>query len=265
MTEIEYRSHPAVSRSDLWKIHESPQKYRYAKDNPAESTLALQFGQVLHKLVLEPEEFFNVYAVAPVCDRRTKEGKLAWQDFIDSAAGKTVIAADLYEQAAAMRDAVEAEPLAVKLLNGQRETEFFWTDEMTGEQCKCRVDCLNDSLSCPVIVDLKSTEDASTDGFMRHAINYGYDFQAAMYGDGVERNTGRKALFVFIAVEKKPPYAVNIFQADPLFVERGYGIYRNLLDTYHECRQTGNWYGYLGKNSQINTLSLPAWAARDMD
>ena len=205
MTEAEYRHCPAVSRSELWRLHESPQKFRYYKDNPVEPTQALSFGQVLHKLVLEPEEFFDVYAVAPVCDRRTKAGKQAWQDFEESSAGKTVVSADMYDQAVSMRDSIMAEPFAVRLLNGDREVEFFWTDDLTGEQCKCRVDCLNPNFSRPVVVDLKSTEDASNDGFMRHAVNYGYDFQSAMYSEGVKWNTGENPLFVFIAVEKNPP------------------------------------------------------------
>ena len=72
-------------------------------------------------------------------------------------------------------------------------------------------------------------------------------------------------LFVFIAVEKDPPYAVNILQADELLIRRGYNLYRSLMDTYHECKMSGNWYGYLGKNNQINTLALPSWLAREVE
>lgn len=34
MTEREYRAHPAISRSQLWKLRESPEKFRYYEDNP---------------------------------------------------------------------------------------------------------------------------------------------------------------------------------------------------------------------------------------
>ena len=265
MTEIEYRTHPAVSRSELWKLKESPEKFRYAKDHPAEPTAALLFGQVFHKLALEPETFCREFAVAPECNKRTKAGKEAWDAFCEASIGKTVIDSGVYAQAAAMATSVNAVPLAVKLLQGRKEVSFFWTDEETGEECKCRCDCLNENLSVPIIVDLKSCDDASTDAFMRHAINYGYDFQSAMYSEGVRRNINQDPLFVFIAVEKKPPYAVNILQADYDFIRRGEGIYRKLLDTYHDCKQSGNWYGYLGKENIINCLALPAWASREME
>ena len=265
MTEQEYRQHPAVSRSELWHIHESPLKFKFYKEHPQEPTPALLFGQVFHKLALEPGTFDIEYAVVPKADRRTKEGKHAWAEFMENNAGKTIIPGEMYEQAAEMCKALAAEPFAMKLLNGDREVPFFWTDERTGEECKCRVDCLNTSYSQPIVVDLKSTADASTEGFSKSAINYGYDFQAAMYSDGVERNIRQKPLFVFVAVEKEPPYAVNILQADELLLRRGHRLFREYIEIYHDCKLTGNWYGYLGKSNQINNLALPSWLAKEVE
>ena len=265
MTEKEYRDHPAVSRSELWHIHESPQKFAYHMDNPEEPTPSLLLGQVFHKLVLEPDSFLEEYAVAPKCDRRTKEGKAIWAEFQELAADKTVVPLEMYEQATEMCKSLVAVPFAVKLLSGRREIPFFWRDDLSGEECKCRVDCLNENIGQPIIVDLKSTSDASTEAFTKSAINYGYDFQAAMYSEGVEKNILQKPRFVFIAVEKDPPYAVNILQADELLLRRGYGLYRSFLDTYHDCRLSGNWFGYLGKANQINTLALPSWLAKEVE
>ena len=265
MTEQEYRSHPAISRSELWRIHESPQLFRYFKDHPEDHTPALLFGQIFHKMALEPDSFFDQYAVAPEVDRRTKEGKMLWAEFVERSAGKEVIPADMYEQARAMRDSIAAQPLAMKLLDGQRETPFFWIDDQTGEECKCRTDCLNTNYSRPIIVDVKSTTDASKESFTRDAVKYGYDFQAAMYSEGVSKHIGQMPLFVFIVVEKTPPYAVNILQADELFLRRGANLFRDYIGTYHDCKQTGNWYGYLGKKNQINSLALPAWLAREVE
>lgn len=265
MTDAEYRLHPAISRSELWHIHESPQKFKYQKEHPADPTPALLFGQAFHKLALEPETFFDEYAVAPDVDRRTREGKQAWKEFLEEAEGKTAITAEMYDQAAAMCAAIAEEPLAVKLLDGPREVPFFWRDNVTGEECKCRVDCLNRNYSQPIVVDVKSTGDASTEMFTKDAIKYGYDFQSAWYNTGVEANIMEKPLFVFIAVEKAPPHAVNILQADELLLRRGEGLCRSFLDIYHDCRQSGNWYGYLGKQNQINNLALPSWLAREVE
>lgn len=264
MTEAEYRRHPAVSRSELWNIRESPQKFKYYKENPPEPTPSLLFGQVFHKMLLEPDTFNDEFVVAPEANRRTKEGKQMWEAFAADHENQTIIPVEMYAQSKEMCEAVKREPLAVKLLNGAAEVPFFWTDTQTGEGCKCRVDCLNTRYSRPIIVDLKSAADAGTDSFTRDAIRYGYDFQAAMYQEGVERNIRQSPTFVFIVVEKDPPYAVNILQADELLLHRGRTLYREFLDIYHDCKTTGNWYGYLGKHNQINNLALPSWLAKEI-
>lgn len=264
MTEKEYRQHPAISRSELWHIRESPQKFKYYKENPPEPTPALLFGQVFHKMLLEPETFNDEFVVAPETNRRTKKGKQMWEAFVADHENQTIIPVEMYAQSKEMCESVKRETLAVKLLNGAAEVPFFWTDEMTGEECKCRVDVLNTEYSQPIIVDVKTTADASTEAFIRSAINYGYDLQSAMYSDGVEKNIGKKPLFVFIAVEKEPPYAVNILQADELLLRRGYDLFREYIGIYHDCKMTGNFYGYLGRLNQINNLALPAWLAKEV-
>lgn len=264
MTEKEYRQHPAISRSELWHIRESPQKFKYYKENPTEPTPSLLFGQVFHKILLEPGTFDEEFVVAPEVNRRTKEGKQILANFVSEHENQTIIPVEMCAQAKEMCEAVKEEPLAAKLLNGATEVPFFWTDEMTGESCKCRVDVLNTAYSQPIIVDVKTTADASTESFIRSAINYGYDFQAAMYSEGVEKNIGKKPLFVFIAVEKDPPFSVNILQADELMLRRGYDLFREYIGIYHDCKTSGNWYGYLGKLNQINNLALPSYLAKEV-
>lgn len=265
MTEKEYRNHPAISRSELFKIKESPEKFRYYKDNPEPPTPALIFGQLFHAMALQPDTVKEQFAIAPNVDRRTKAGKEAYAEFEQYAQGKTVVAAEMAELAAEMCNALMNNENARKLLDGDKESEFFWIDELTGEECKCRTDVLTRIGDLNIIVDLKSAESAATENFTKDAVKYGYDFQSAMYKTGVEKNTGKTYIFVFIVVEKKPPYAVNILQADDLFVRRGYDIFRELIGIYHDCKQTGNWYGYLGKFNQINSLALPSWLAKEVE
>lgn len=261
MTEKEYRSYPAISRSELWRIRESPEKFKFFHEHPEPPTPALVFGQAFHKMALEPDDFYNDFAVAPNVDRRTKEGKEAWKAFAELSDGKTVIDCKTHETIVDMVAALYAAPFVKKLLGGEHEKPVFWTDEMTGEECKARYDCLTEVNGQPIIVDLKTTADASTDGFMRAAIKYGYDFQAAMYSEWAKQKHGVAPLFVFIAIEKDPPYAVNILQADEAFIQRGYDIFRELIGIYHECKATGDWWGYLGKFNVINNLNLPSWLA----
>lgn len=254
----EYRNREGISSTELKKIMKSPLHYKHWKDNPEETdTPSLLFGRAAHKYILETYDFYKEFAVAPVCDRRTKEGKATWEKFVSESEGKDVITQEQFEQIDAMRNAMLATPFVSKLINGEHEVSFFWTDEETGLPCKCRPDSMNEKLH--IIVDYKTCDDAETEHFMKQAIKLGYDLQASYYLDGVKANTGEDYIFVFIAQEKKPPYAVNILEANDVFIRSGRELYKSMLQTYKECEESGNWFGYLGSENEINSLGVPKW------
>lgn len=183
MTNAEYHANSAVSKSDLDLINRSPAHYRYVKDNPGVQTAAMLLGSVLHKLVLEPETFDAEYAVCPAVDRRTKAGKEVYQAFINSLhEGVEVITDDVYKAAQSMSAAVKSHPIAAKLLQGgQAESSYFW--EENGVECKCRPDYLRTDIKC--VIDLKTTQNASPESFVRSAYDYRYHVQAAWYLRGL--------------------------------------------------------------------------------
>ena len=258
MSNADYRKADGISSSELKKIMKSPLHYKHWKDNPEDTdTPSLLFGRAAHKYILETYDFYKEFAVAPLCDRRTKEGKSLWDRFVEESQGKDIITQEQFEQIEEMRKVMLATPFVSKLINGEHEISFFWTDEDTGLKCKCRPDSLNEKLH--ILVDYKTCDDAETEHFMRQAIKLGYDLQAYMYQQGVKANTGEDYIFVFIAQEKKPPYAVNILEADENFMASGKRIFNEMLNVYKQCSETGNWHGYLGADNQINSLGVPKW------
>lgn len=260
MTNAEYHAHPAVSKSDLDLVNRSPMHYRHVKENPQEQTAAMLFGSVVHKLVLEPETFSSEYAVAPRSDRRTKEGKARWQEFLGSINDEILISEELFSEASAVAEAVRNDPIADKLLTkGKAEQSYFWTNTTTGVECKCRPDYLR---ADGIAVDLKTTQNAAPDEFVRSAYNYRYHVQAWWYLHGLKQCGIDAHDFIFIAVEKNPPYAVCVYAADDLMLELGEREALRNLRTYAECVDTGIWYGY-EKEPQIHSLSLPDWVIRN--
>lgn len=265
MKEKEYREHPAISRSELARMSESPEKFKYYREHPEPPTPALIFGQLFHAMVLQPETVKDEFAIAPIVDKRTKEGKAEFAAFEESSIGKTVITAEMFEQAEQMAKALYQNEYAQKLLRGEKERPFFWVDDLTGEECKCRTDCLTELADQLIIVDLKTTDNAETKALMKSAVKYQYDLQAGMYCEGVRATTGKEPIFVFMAIEKKPPYAVNILLADDYFMKRGYDLFREYIGMYHQCKSTGNWFGYLGEFNHINYLSLPSYLVNESE
>ncbi len=172
---------------------------------------------------------------------------------------RRILTPDQWAQVHAMRDALMAHPAANRLLTsvpGKAEQSFYWVDQKTGELCRMRPDWLRDD---DLIVDLKTTEDASAEGFARSIAKFRYDVQDAFYSDGFEAVTGRKPKgFVFIAVEKKPPYAVGVYVLDAESKELGRAMYRADLDRFAECVKSNTWPGY---GDKIVKVMLPAWHA----
>ena len=199
MTEKEYRKSPGISRSELWRLNPhaggTPEKLMWAKNNPESPTPAMLFGTLAHLALLEPQAFMERYVFAPDgIDRRTKAGKAAWSEWLETVGDREVVKEADWDMACQMAEAVSralaSVPFGRKLLDGDHEKVFRWTDDLTGEECKIRVDSIRMASGVPVIVDYKTTTDASTDGFARKCVSLGYDFQAGMYSEGVEKCLG---------------------------------------------------------------------------
>ncbi len=257
MTNNDYHRHPAISKSALDQLTKSPAHYKYWLTAPHEETKALRVGSAFHMLVLEPDKFAQEYAVMMTgIDGRTKEGKAIKTQFEIDNAGKILLAADEYEMICGMRDSINAHPVASSLLSypGEAEKSIFWTHDL-GVDCKCKPDYLRDD---GLIIDLKSTEDASPAGFMRHAERYRYYVQAAHYMQGVREHTWQEPRgFVFIAVEKAPPYVVACYQATPQMIFEGDAEVGRLLTLWKECKASDSWPGY---QEEIMPLDRPGWA-----
>lgn len=179
---------------------------------------------------------------------------------------RTVLTPEQWDQLHRMRDAVMAHPAARGVLErGQN-----------------------------MVVDLKTTDDASLEGFSKSIANWRYDVQHPYYLDGlrealrqgncqppvegaaelsaywIDKETGvlcrcrpdfwrgQPNHFIFIAVEKKPPYAVGVYRLDAESVELGRAVYRADLKRYAECKANDNWPGY---GDKIQTISVPGWHA----
>lgn len=172
---------------------------------------------------------------------------------------RRILTPDQWAQVHAMRASIHAHPAAGALLTkipGKPEVSVYWEDKEADVLCRCRPDWWRED---GVIVDLKTTEDASREGFAKSIARYRYDVQAAYYLDGVEAATGQRPRgFVFIAVEKKPPYAVGVYTLDADSIELGRAQYRRDLARYAEALATDKWPAY---SERIERIELPAWHA----
>lgn len=249
-----YHGGPGLSRSGISRLLRSPAHFKAQ----VEETEAMRFGSAIHAFIFEPEVFRNQYVFT---DRHfRKDEDKAWKAE-QEAAGRLVLKNKTYEQIKGMAKAIEACRSAMDLLEGEGESEIcgYWYDPFFPEVlCKFRADWLRKPSG--VCVDLKSTKDARSSYFVKAAYNFDYHLQAAWYPYGLTQITGiEHNQFFFIAVEKEPPYGVNVYQADSEFIQLGQIECQRGIKIYADCLKTKTWPAY---PDQTLSLPLPGYVKR---
>jgi len=224
---LAYHAAPGLSKSDLDLIARSPAHWKYGE---RVTTPAMRLGAAVHAAVLEPETWEARYARAT--GRRRPEPD----------ATTMTLTAEEWEICLRIRDAVWNHPTCQDLFSeGIAEQSAWWLDPDTDLLCKCRPDWSRAGF----LVDLKTTTDASPVGFARAVERYRYHVQAAYALDGwPQAGGGAGDQFLFIVVEKAPPYAVALYELSAAFLDAARARYRRDLATAAECLTRQHWPGY---------------------
>lgn len=254
MTNTEYHNHPAVGSSSLKHMLRSPAHYHYNLRNRQEPTSAMELGTAIHEAILEPNLFAANAIVMPTFEGTGMRAKK--DQWLLANHGRRVLKQGDFDMIQQIVASVKSNKLAQQHLStGAAEESYFWQDPDTGIVCKCRPDYLREG---HIIVDIKSTRDASIDGFPTQMARLNYHFSAAMYLDGVSAVLGQKFdEFIILAIEKEPPYAMNFFRLDSGTLDAARMQYKRCLVKVKECREQNQWPAY---DQKLQTASLPAWA-----
>lgn len=272
-----------ISSTGLREFAKSPAHYQAYITAKREPTAAMSFGTNFHELIGEPELFAKKYTKGPrkedykdlavtaedihillkeagytatIPRKKPDAAKLLrglrpeaniWDDikarFEDANKGKTVLDAEDYDRLDGMLYSLIKSKTALNLFtNGVAEQSVFWKDPKTGVLCRCRPDYLrNDG----IVVDLKTTEDASPRGFKKSVRNYNYDLTSQFYLRGVSEALHEPLNdFIHCAVEKKAPYGVGLFTLSDAYLLRADQQIETLLESFAECTAKNEWPAY---------------------
>lgn len=258
--EAEYHAHPAISASGLKILAtKTPRHFQhlYLEDGLKESK-ALEFGKAAHMALLEPERFAGSYAVAPECDRRTKEGKALYAAFLEQYADAEHVSHANMQIIDSMRHSLSQKIAASAVLSdGHAEVSMF--AEIDGIQVRGRADWITNT---GIIVDIKTAQDASESGFERDAYKYGYHIQAWLYRKLYQAITGNWIPFVFLVIEKDAPHCVQVFTASDEMLALGELQGMAALEKYRYCTQHNRYDGY---SDMIVPLGIPAYAMKQLE
>lgn len=245
-----------LSSTGARKLLALPARYRYERDNPPGSSKAFDFGHLAHRLILGEGGDIVVVEADNWMSKAAKEAR-----DIARLAGKIPCLRAEHQAAQDMVDAVMANTTAAELLaDGEAELSGYWRDEPTGVGLRFRADLMTTLDTRTVCVDVKTTVSADPAEFGRSVAKFGYHLQAFWYLRGLAAHGIDDARFLFLCIEKSPPYPVSVIELDDEALAEGGRLMRKAIDLFARCCDTGQWPGY---GDLIHTVSLPHWALRE--
>jgi exodeoxyribonuclease VIII len=257
----DYTAMPGLNQSKLGMLRRCPQKFKHALNAPREDTDTLAIGRAIHTAALQPELFNGEFLCLPDIDRRTTKGREEYAALVAANPDKTVLKASEFNKALEIATEIRSNKHVMRLLDGAfMELSVDWTDEATGVLCKARLDAYNEDIG--TVIDIKTTIDASPQGFARKLYSYGYNRQAAWYLESLKAHNEAANHFVFIAVEKEPPYSIGLYRLSDEAIKLSRTENQALLRRYAECLRTDCWPGY---TDGVEDISIPTYGVADME
>lgn len=251
-----YHAEPALNRSVADKmITTCPLKVKYEMEKPSPSSPALLNGGHIHSGVLEPHLTDSEYGCKPLeidgNSSRTNAYKELFAEMQDANPSKRWITESDYNNNKEVIASVLEHPLAHEIHSNPKgmieHTGFY---DLVGTACKVRPDYYEKNGR---VVDLKTTTDASEKGFLKSIRQFNYIFQAAWYFTGLRAMGEEPKQFVFLVVEKSPPYATRCYALDNSDIEREIPRVFKACKLWDECLKTDIWPGY---GDDIKTIQL---------
>ncbi len=265
MSNEEYHAHPAVSRSRLKTFAKTPYGYWYeylSGHFVRKEKEAWIIGELVHTMLMEPGLFNEKFFTWERQDRRTRAGKIAYEQAFMDAGTRSLVSNEDVIKANSIVETLYANPIIKQIVTPAEgvetyiESSIFWTDSETGIKCKCRPDLLRGSL----VGDLKTTKSANPREMALSAVKYGYYLQAGMVSEGLNAMEMALDKYVLICAEKEEPFDSAIYILEDDAIEFGRRQFRVLLRRLAECIEKNVWPSY-----GISYLNVPAWAEKELD
>lgn len=271
-----YHAQEGISPSGVKLTKQSPAHYKEEKDNPSSQTDAMFFGSAYHTFILENDRFYQEYKIIDLSKRpeidKTMGSKKNITWLADLKESGPCITTQTHEQLKGMRSVLFRHPFAKSLLTGGEIEHSYYCELDIGAEKPIKFRFRPDNVKHKkrIVIDLKTTKNASKDGFPKECVTYEYQIQSALYADlmelVMEEELGYE--FFFVAQEKVAPYAFNIFQASPQFRSIGKYEYEILLMLYAWCLEQDRWPGYqifCQNRYGVNELNMPPWSIKELE
>lgn len=242
LSNDDYHKSEGISCTGLKLFDADQSSLEWARNCPVdtEKTAALDFGDAVHAILLEPERLSSDFLAAPRVDLRTNAGKAVMAEFKEANQDKTIITHEERRKLDLIYGSVMAHTGSRKLIeaDGIAECSYYWEDKETGVLCKTRPD--KNLTGTNILMDVKTTHDLNRFKFSIEDLQY--YLQPPFYLDGVNAFGEEKTVFVFLVVQSTIEcgrYPVRCVVLPEEVVEYGRSQYKRILYDYMISRDSG--------------------------
>ena len=253
ISNAEYHGRKTHLSSTNVRTHKKNKKqFKYSLTHDlVKQTKAMADGTAVHAFFLERDKFDTDFVIKPEDMRlNTKAGKEWAQEHQSKIIIDSELGSNLYEMEKSFMDS------PAKLIydkSGQSELSYFW-DDLGLVKGKCRPDWISNDGN--IVVDIKTTTDASPKGFQKSIANWGYHLQLGWYIRGLQKLGLPAKEFIFIAIEKTPPFSVGVYRANKDMITYANDEINNLVYDIDESLKSDDFPDY---TPEILDLGLPNW------
>lgn len=266
----DYRKAPGINGSMLDVIHqESPRHLKAMIDGvrPYSESKCLDFGKIFHSWVLEPETAMSQFYFRPDVYEDEKTGEVKpWnsnskvcKQWILEHSDRAIVKREDIEHIKGMSESLQANAVFMEYMQDSKSEQSLFAVNAEGDQLKARLDRLK--LSGNSLLDLKSAQSSKPEEFEKSVWDNLYFKKAAFYLDICNLLGLKKDVFIFAAVEKKPPYVCSMLRLSSQVIKAGRALYKHDLAILRDCMKTGNWPGY---TKGVQTIELPSYAMKQL-
>jgi len=260
LSDFTYLSNSRVKclMTSQWAFHR-----RYILGHKSEDTPARILGRIVHKALLEPDDFLKRYAVEPkFSGTGMKARKAKWNEELPIDA--IILTEKEADKVLFMIDSIRNHSEASEILKGCNfETHGYYFYERLKQWFYGIIDFMKSS----IVGDLKSCASAHPENFGKDIFNYDYYIQAAIYLDIYNGLQGTKLdHFPIVAVENCEPFTTMVYRMPDHLLEVGRNLrdakvkqYQAQMKKHFKDPDSVVWPGYNGLTT-ISEPIIPGWA-----
>lgn len=255
-----------LSYSSLKAFRKSPKHYIEYLRQPKVTTDAFLIGQITEYLVFQPSKFDSKYMVFDKIDKRTVEGKAKWNQICAEADqyGKILVDRETFNLANCMATSVKTTKETVYYIDKVKslQKKIEWTDKKTGIPIIGFIDAECDINETLIIVDFKTANSSDPDDFIKDAAKFDYEIQVGSYLTGYHKKYYLFPEFMFMVVEKEPPYNSIMIHCPPDYCYYAKDCFENLLTAFKYCMDNDEFdrgYSFWDASLGYFNMDVPKW------